>query len=160
MYKILAYVLIASSVVGFGIWYVSYNNKQITQYAAQVAALKSDNIVLQETLSSNQKELDRLTDSFENITKEFNILNQQFNDFSIQNSLLKTKFDQHDLHRLALAKPKLIEEIINKSSVNALRCFEILSGSPLTEREESAKNGKEFNSECPWIYDTINGLQP
>ena len=128
MYKILAYVLIASSVVGFGIWYVSYNNKQITQYAAQVAALKSDNIVLQETLFSNQKELTRLT--------------------------------EHDLHRLALAKPKLIEEIINKSSVNALRCFEILSGSPLTEREESAKNGKEFNSECPWIYDTINGLQP
>ena len=48
-----------------------------------------------------------------------------------------------------------VEKIINEASKNALRCFELQSGSPLTESEKNAKTEKEFNSECPWMYYTL-----
>jgi len=48
----------------------------------------------------------------------------------------------------------LVQRIINNASDNAMRCFEILSGSPLTDNERNAQNGQEFNSECPFLFDT------
>jgi hypothetical protein len=47
-----------------------------------------------------------------------------------------------------------VQRLINGGSKNAGRCFELLSGSPLTEKEKNAKTDKSFNNECPWLYDT------
>lgn len=155
MYKWLIYILIATSVVGFGIWYVRYNNEKQAQYQEQIASLKANNSILVDTLSSNTEQLNNLTKSYDTIRQNFDQINQQFKDMVAQNAILKDKFDQHDLKALALAKPDLIEKIINRSSVEAIRCFEILSGAPLKEREANAKNGNEFNKECPWLFDNF-----
>ncbi len=65
---------------------------------------------------------------------------------------MKSKLERHELGVLAANKPKLVEQIINKASQDAIRCFELLSGSPLTEKEKGAKNEKEFNNQCPFLY--------
>jgi hypothetical protein len=50
---------------------------------------------------------------------------------------------------LAEAKPGLVENIVNKASDNAARCFEILTGAELTESERSATKKSEINPSCP-----------
>ena len=56
-----------------------------------------------------------------------------------------------DIGKLAIQKPKPIERIINKGSVNANRCIEIASGAELTENEKNATKKSEINPECPSI---------
>ncbi len=52
---------------------------------------------------------------------------------------------------LAQKKPELVQRIINNASEKALRCFEILSGSELTDQERDANDGTEFNSELSLV---------
>jgi len=62
---------------------------------------------------------------------------------------------RHDLGNLAENKPGLVEKVVTKASAKANRCFELLSGAELTDKEKEAKNGKAFNSECPWLFDYL-----
>lgn len=57
--------------------------------------------------------------------------------------------NKRDLGAIAVQKPESIERAINKGTVNAMRCVEIASGSPLTEAEKNAKLPNEINKECP-----------
>ena len=47
-----------------------------------------------------------------------------------------------------VGRPSLAEKVLNGASANAMRCVEILSGSPLTEKELSATKPSEINREC------------
>jgi hypothetical protein len=71
----------------------------------------------------------------------------------MENNELKDKLERHDLELLSFRKPELVERTVNKASDNVNRCFEIMTGSPLTVSEKNAANGREFNSECPWLYE-------
>jgi predicted Holliday junction resolvase-like endonuclease len=65
---------------------------------------------------------------------------------------LRKRFTGANLGKLAKVDPNAVESKINRGSANATRCFEIASGSPLTERERNAKDAKEFNPECPSLW--------
>jgi hypothetical protein len=54
--------------------------------------------------------------------------------------------DGRDIGVLARKKPYLVEKIINNASDARMRCFEIASGSPVTEDDINAKN-----TVCPHI---------
>ncbi len=49
----------------------------------------------------------------------------------------------------AAAKPQSAERAVNRGTINAYRCLEIASGSPLTDAEKAAKTPQEINRECP-----------
>ena len=69
--------------------------------------------------------------------------------------LLKfAKLEKIDLEAAAIANAEGIERAVNAGTVNAGRCFELLSGAELNEKERTAKNDIAFNKECPWLYDT------
>lgn len=68
---------------------------------------------------------------------------------------LEDRLSKHDIGMLAQKKPELMQRIVNNASNKALRCFELLSGAELNESERNAKNGNEFNSECPWLFDVL-----
>ena len=63
--------------------------------------------------------------------------------------VLIKKLSEHDFGQLAEARPTLVVKIVNKVSVNANRCMEIASGSPLTESELAATKKSQTNTECP-----------
>ena len=84
--------------------------------------------------------------------EELQKVNQEFANIRSQNNVLSKKLAKHDLAVLGAGKPGLVEKIINNASDKAGRCFEILSGAKLTQKEKEAKNGKAFNSECPWLW--------
>jgi len=50
---------------------------------------------------------------------------------------------------LQLKKTGPVERIINKGSNNAMRCLELASGAPHTEKELKATKKSEINPECP-----------
>ena len=62
---------------------------------------------------------------------------------------LANKLGRHELDILAENKPGLVVRIINRASKNELRCFEIQTGSPLTEDELAATKKSQSNGECP-----------
>ena len=64
---------------------------------------------------------------------------------------LANKLGRHELDILAQNKPGLVEKIINRASKNELRCYEIQTGSPLTEDEKAATKKSETNRECPGL---------
>ena len=70
---------------------------------------------------------------------------------------LAKKLGKHELDILAQNKPVLVQRVINRASGRVKRCFEILTGSPLTEQEKNASKPSEFNSECPSIHPNYKG---
>jgi hypothetical protein len=49
---------------------------------------------------------------------------------------------------MAQEKPSIVEEKVNRGSKDALRCNELITGSPLTEDEAA---GKVRNNICPTL---------
>lgn len=68
---------------------------------------------------------------------------------------MKTRFntnakgEQRNFGATAAAKPQSAERAVNRGTINAYRCLEIASGSPLTDAEKAAKTPQEINRECP-----------
>ena len=55
----------------------------------------------------------------------------------------------NNLATKALSNPTATEMAIKKGTANAIRCMEIVSGSPLTEAEKNANTIEQINKECP-----------
>jgi hypothetical protein len=135
-------------VVAFGLWYVTglranlavsqENEKKmfaaveqqqetIAQIQAEQRQISKLNLELSDTIKKQNKDLQSLNDRFTTSA------NGQPRDFGA----------------VAAAKPKSIERAINTGTINAMRCLEIASGAPLTEKEKNAKLPSEINKECP-----------
>ena len=125
---------------------------------ADNAILKENQIKLEEAVNEQQQVIAQQKQDFESIleaNKELNKLNASLNE---EVKRLDDKFNKtnasgkkRDIGDLANTKPKLIEKIINRATINANRCVEIAMGSPLTEKEINATKNSEINSECPSI---------
>ena len=120
---------------------------------ADNAVLKANNLVLEQSVESQKMVIEQQKKDFETIletnkklTTFSNNLQQELNDLDKR----FTKGDR-DIGKTAIAKDKVVQRIINKASAAALRCVEISSGSPLTEKEINATKKSEINRECPSI---------
>ena len=107
---------------------ISDQNEVIAANAAQAAAIQEANNIL-------RRETDRLDKEKANLAK---------------------KLGRHELDILAQNKPGLVGRVINKASDNALRCFEVITGAPLTPKEEEASKPSQYNAECPTIHPNYN----
>lgn len=103
---------------------IEMQKQVIDQYKADVTKQQQINRDLQEASDKQRKDI-------ENLRKRFNLAN---------------------LDKLVNINPTEVENKINRGTINAIRCFEIASGSPLTEREKNAKTAKEFNPECASLW--------
>jgi septal ring factor EnvC (AmiA/AmiB activator) len=141
-------VLIIVAICAAGLWYVTGlradlaisqdNAKKLTdaidQQAAAISQMRQEqqqirdiNNQLNTTIQLQNKDLTNLQDRF------------------TQNAA----GEKRDFAKTAAAKPEALERAVNRGTVNALRCLEIASGSPLTEAEKAASKPSEINRECP-----------
>ena len=132
------------------VWY--QNNEQEKARIIAEMAIKETQLALAEEARKQAQE-DRLL-----IEQVLNDVNKKFDKAQDDYNRLEKKFDKvsanfgtRDIGKLAENKPGPIGKVITKASRNALRCFEILSGSPLTESELAATKPSQLNSECPSI---------
>lgn len=129
-------------------WY--YNDSQ-----SRMTILNQNNARLEIAVQTNEQTIASLKSNIESINITLTRVNTAFSAARVENTLLTDRLAKHELGVLAATKPALVEGIINKASDKASRCFELLSGSPLTDKEKDAKNAKSFNSECPWLWVSI-----
>ena len=144
----LAGVMALISFVMAGAFYWYYNDTQ-----ERMAILNENNAKLEVAVQTSEAAVEQLQVDFQRASEELNKVNTEFADIRRQNRTLSDKLGRHDLGNLAENKPGLVERIITGASKKAGRCFELLSGAELTDREKEAKNGESFNSECPWLFD-------
>jgi septal ring factor EnvC (AmiA/AmiB activator) len=130
---------------GIGYWY--YNDTQET-----ISTLTANNAKLETAVQTQEDAINSLQESYAAMAAENQRINDAYAEIRRQNNRLSQKLADMDLGLLAQEKPESIERAVNNGTVNAGRCFELLSGSPLTEKELNATNGEEFNKECPWLW--------
>jgi len=144
--KLIAIIVIALIPVGLGLWW--YVNG--LQKALEIS--RANEAKLQQAVATNEETIQVLQRDFKLATEQLQKVNDEFAAIRKQNENLIGKLERHDLGLLGEAKPVLVERIINRATVKANRCIEILSGSDLTEDELNATSGNTFNSECPWLW--------
>lgn len=135
---------------GSGIGYFYYKTSQET-----IAQLQENSAKLKISVDELSTTISALEENYQNANNVINDLNTKLSESRVRNRELADRLSRHDISMLALQRPELVERIINNASVEAARCFELLSGAPLNDKERNAKNDREFNSECPWLFNNI-----
>ena len=131
---------------GVGYWY--YTDTQ-----SRLAILQENNAKLEVAVATNEQALSSLQANYASAQKELAEINTAYQNIRRQNQQLAEKLKEVDLQSAAISNSKAAERIVNRGTINANRCFELLSGAELNEKERTAKNGIAFNKECPWLYD-------
>jgi len=139
-------LLIMMLMAGVGYWY--YKDTQ-----ARLAILQENNAKLEIAVATNEEALESLQENYASAQAELTNLNEQYQSIRRQNQRLADKLQEIDLTAAAIANASGIERAVNRGTENAGRCFELLSGAELNEKERTAKNDIAFNKECPWLYD-------
>jgi LAS superfamily LD-carboxypeptidase LdcB len=143
-------VLIIVAIVAGGIWYV-------TGLRADLAVSKENSRKLNDAVEKQEAAIAQMRQEQQQIR---DINNQLNTTIQLQNkdlTNLQDRFTQNaagekrDFAKAAAAKPEALERAVNRGTVNALRCLEIASGSPLTDAEKAASKPSEINRECPSI---------
>lgn len=140
-------VLMLAMAGGFA-WY--YKDSQ-----ARISTLTENNAKLGIAVQTNEETISTLQKDYAAANAEIQRINTEFQAIREQNRELSNRLAKHDLGILGSEKPALVERIINGASDKVGRCFELLSGAELTEEERNAKDARSFNSECPWLYDSL-----
>jgi ABC-type multidrug transport system fused ATPase/permease subunit len=141
----LVLILIMLSAAGGGYIYVQNLQKNLEVSQANNARLET-------AVQTNEETIKVIQAASAAASEELKKVNKQYADIRRQNNILADKLAGMDIGLLASQKPDSIERAVNSGTKNAGRCFEILSGSPLVEAEVNAKNDREFNKECPWLW--------
>ena len=132
---------------GYKVW--NDTQEEVKLLAVKNQTLENAVFLQDETIGHLQKD-NTLKD--QELQNTYTSLNQARRNVDV----LEEKLSENDIGMLAQQKPELVQRIINNASTKALRCFEILSGSELTEQERNSKSDTEFNSECPWVFNAIS----
>ena len=130
---------------GIGYWY--YNDTQV-----RMSILQENNAKLNTAVQISEQAVASLQADIQLANQQLKQVSQEFAAIRAQNNVLADKLAKHDLATLGAGKPSLVEKLVNRGTVNAGRCFELLSGASLNDKEKEAKDGKSFNNECPWLW--------
>ena len=133
-----------------GVGYTAYAYYQNSQETIRI--LTENNTKLELAIKTSEEAIASLKENYAAAMEEQNRLNNAYAEIRRQNNRLSSKLADMDLGLLAVEKTESIERAVNRGTVNAGRCFELLSGAELTEEEKNAKDGKSFNKECPWLW--------
>ena len=145
-------ILLMGAITGGVGYYYNTTQARLEAFAERASALEVNNQRLVEINQTNLDTITELEQSYSEVRQNFDRVQSEFQQIREQNSELKERLGRHEIGALAAARPQLVENIINNASENALRCFELLSGAPLTESERNATNARQFNSECPFLW--------
>ena len=140
--KMLLILTVVIGAVGFGAWkYYQYTQEQIRIYAVNAATAELAQQQAEAAIESIKKDMVEIQAQFTAVSAEFAVAKGRV-------TKLEEKLSEHEIGNLAQKKPKLIEKIIDKGTKDVLRCYEILTGSPLTEDEIAVTKKSKANTTC------------
>lgn len=141
-------ILVVVVVIVAAFWYVS-------GLKADLAISEENNSKLEGAVSTQQEVIDGMKTDQEQIKGINERLSSVIESQRQDVNALRDRFEQsangqkRDFGKTAAANPEKVQEAVNRGTMNALRCLEIASGSPLTEAETNAKKYDQINRECP-----------
>jgi hypothetical protein len=145
--KIIAALIIVAITAG-GLWYVTGLRADLAVARINAERLKESIELQQQLMAQMRRDITQiqsinadLRQETERAQAEIRSLNDRFN--------VNARGEARDFGAIAAARPATVERLINRGTENAMRCLEIASGSPLTEKEKNAKTSSEINRECP-----------
>ncbi len=141
--KIAFWVILAAIIAGAYLY--------VTNLQKENEMLKADNLTLEMALRDSEAAIKALQDSIKEQADIQRNVYTELNESRVENGRLRKILSDKDIGFLAEKKPGLVKNIINNGSMDSARCFEILSGSPLTDRERAATKKSETNRACPEI---------
>lgn len=153
------YIAIITTIVATisgGYLYISNIQEDRAQLREERVQLQENQRQLEQNLQQSNEAVDELQRQYERIQEQYENAQRQFREIRETNEELRERLGRHDIGALAEVRPGLIENIINNASKEATRCFELLSGAPLNQKERNAETAREFNSECPWLWEDYN----
>ena len=139
--KPLIYLVIVIVIAG-GLWY-AINLK------ADLAISEANNQKLQDGIKEQAALITQMQQDITQIQETNKQLAEQNEKQKQDVATLSSKFSKRDFGALAAEKPAVVEKLVNRGTVNAMRCLELASGAPLNEKEKNAKTPTEANRECP-----------
>ena len=140
--KMLLILTVVIGAVGFGAWkYYQYTQEQIRIYAVNAATAELAQQQAEAAIESIKRDMVEIQAQFTAVSAEFAVAKGRV-------TKLEEKLSEHEIGNLAQKKPKLIEKIIDKGTADVLRCYEILTGSPLTEDEIAVTKKSKANTTC------------
>ena len=153
MIQIIIILVILLGAGGFGGW--TYMEKlRADNHVLQInqEVLKENELKLNDAIAEQQAVIVEKQRQAEQVQVANNALRAETSRLSSEKNNLAKKLGRHELDILAQNKPGLVVRVINRASDNAMRCFEVLTGAPLTPDEEAADKPSRYNRECPTIH--------
>jgi len=129
-----------------GSWVYIKALKTELQLAAEVQAK------MQGVIDSQKAVMERQAQDIKKQQEINSEVNKRFADSQKEVGELQRKFDRRNFDQLTKQKPDVAERKVNQGTEYALRCNEIVTGSPLTEDE---KAGKVKNNICADIIEKM-----
>ena len=158
MIQIIIILVILLGAGGFGGW--TYMEKlRADNHVLQInqEVLKENELKLNDAIAEQQAVIVEKQRQAEQIQTANAALRTETSRLNSEKNNLAKKLGRHELDILAQNKPGLVARVINRASDNALRCFEVLTGSPLTHDELQADKPSLYNRECPTIHPKYKG---
>jgi len=149
MLRLYLLIFVIGTIGGGG--FIAY--KTYTDMQNKIIILSSQNQQLKDATAQQEEAMASLQADFKKANEELNRVNTEFARIREQNNMLSSKLANIDLGVMAVRDPDDIKFKVNRGTTNAGRCFELLSGAELTDEEKGAVDAKDFNRECPWLYD-------
>lgn len=91
------------------VWYID-------RLLDQISVLKGNQIALENSIEQQNESIKQYLSKQKQNQEQLNILTEKNRESQREVNKLKNTFAKHDLDNLALAKPKLIEKIVNKGT--------------------------------------------
>ena len=146
--KMMITILLVVGIAGAGVY--------VMKLRADNEVLKANQVLLEQGIESQKQVIAQQKQDFNDIltaNKDLQKLNAKLDKEieRLDNKFNKTNASgkKRDLGDIAIAKPKVMNKIINRATANANRCVEIAMGAPLTQDEINATKKSQINSECP-----------
>jgi len=112
---------------------------------------------LEDVINQQQKVLERNAEDMKKMQEVNRKLSDSFADSQTQLSDLNARFNKYNLAERAAANPTEAEMKVNRGTVDALRCNELVTGARLTADE---KSGKVTNSICGDLLKRLIAKEP
>ena len=133
-----------------------------------MAILNANNAKLEQATATQTAAIEKLEEDVaaaaevqKETEEKFKVAREQVS--NLQNKFNKTSalLGKRDLGTLGQAKPSSIARILTSGTKKMNRCYEIISGQPLTEKEINANKPSQLNSMCPTIANPnrLTGVQ-
>ena len=136
---------------GLGYWYYNDSQEKMRILHENNAKLETAAKIQTEAIKSLEADVELASSIAAQTTKQLQDTQKAVEDmrgkFNKQSKLLGSR----DLGKMAVSKAKPIRRIVNKGTSNMFRCFEIVSGQQLTEKERNAEKPSQLNNMCPSI---------